>query len=129
VAKKAAGKKTLSVPVSALAAAGGAAPAFPVVQVPPGGTAMVIVDVGLMTVPYSVTYAGTVVIKSLVDRAQTLNLLPGDQVLGWAFAHMTKGWTHIIGVSVNGGTPIVLESRAEANKDPDHSVNFAVIRF
>ena len=99
-----------------------------VVQVPPGGTAEVIVDVGQMTVPYTVTYAGKVVIKSLVDRAQDLNLLPGDQILGWAFSHMVKDWHHKIGVSVNGSSPIVLESLSEAKKDQDHSVNFAVIR-
>lgn len=127
-AKKAAGTTLQSIPVTALAGAVAGAPTFPVVVVPPGGTAVVIVDVGAMTVPYTVTYAGTVVIKSLVDRAQPLTLQPGDQVLGWAFAHLTKGWTHTIGVSVNGGVPIVLESRSEAKKDPDHSVNFAIIR-
>ena len=90
---------------------------------------MVIVDVGPMTVPYTVTYACKTAIKSLVDRAQMLNLLAGDQVLGWAFAHMSKGWTHTIGVSINGGTPVILEAMSEANKDQDHSVNFAIIRF
>ena len=120
--------KPLSMPVTALAGAVAAAPTFPVVQVPPGGSAVVIVDVGEMTVPYTVSYAGKVSVKSLVDRAQPLNLLPGDQVLAWAFAHMSKGWLHTIGVSVNGGTPIVLESMSEAKKDPDHSVNFAIIR-
>lgn len=123
-----AGTKPTTLPVSALSA-GDAPPVFPVVQVPPGGSAVVIVDVGEMTVPYTVTYAGKVIIKSLVDRAETLSLQPGDQVLGWAFAHMSKGWSHTIGVSVNGGDPVVLESMSEAGKDPDHSVNFAIIRF
>lgn len=126
--KRAVAKGVASVPIAALAGPLATGPTFPVIPVPPGGSAAVIVDVGEMTVPYTVTYGGRVVVKSLVDRAQPLNLQPGDQVLGWAFAHMTKGWSHIIGVSVNGGAPIVLESMSEAKKDPDHSVNFAIIR-
>jgi hypothetical protein len=122
------GPKLTSIPVTALAGAVAAAPTIKVVTVPAGQTAVVIVDVEQMTVPYTVSYAGMVVIKSLVDRAQPLNLLPGDQVLAWAFAHMSKGWKHTIGVSVNGGVPTVLEDMSEAAKDPDHSVNIAIIR-
>jgi hypothetical protein len=79
-------------------------------------------------VPYSVSYAGRTLVKSLVDRAAVVPLIPGDQVLGWAFAHAVKGWHHTIGVSVNDGKPIVLEAMSEANKDQDHSVNFAIAR-
>ena len=113
-----------AVPVGALAASA----TTPLIQVPAGGSAVVIVDVGPMTVPYTVSYAGSTLIKSLVDRAQALTLLPGDQVLGWAFAHMSKGWHHTIGISVNGGPPTILETMSEANKDQDHSVNFAIVR-
>jgi hypothetical protein len=125
VAKKAAGR-VASAPVSALADA--STDETPVIEVPADGTLTVIVDVGQMSVPYTVSYAGTNVIKSFVDRAEDLSLEPGDRVLAWAFAHLVKGWHHTIGVSVNGGTPIVLEKRSEKNKDPDHSVNFAIVR-
>jgi hypothetical protein len=124
VAKKA-GKIT-SAPVSALAAA--STDETPVVEVPADGILTVIVDVGTMSVPYTVSYAGTNVIKSFVDRAEDLNLEAGDRVLAWAFAHLVKGWHHTIGVSVNGEKPIVLESKSEKNKDPDHSVNFVIVR-
>ena len=99
-----------------------------IVQVPPGGTAEVIVDVGPMTVPYTISYLGKTVIKSLVDRAEPLTLAPGDRILGWAFAHMAKGWAHTVAISVNGGEPITLEAMSEANNDRDHSVNFAIVR-
>jgi hypothetical protein len=104
-------------------------PPTKVITVPPGGTLVVIVDVGPMSVPYTVSYAGRTLVKALVDRAAVvLPLLPGEQVLGWAFAHVVKGWHHTIGVSVNNGTPIVLESMSEANKDQDHNVNFAIVK-
>lgn len=99
-----------------------------IIEVPPGGTAEVIVDVGPMTVPYTISYVGKTVIKSLVDRAEPLNLTPGDQILGWSFAHMARNWQHTVAVSVNGGAPITLESMSEANEDQDHSVNFAIVR-
>jgi hypothetical protein len=104
-------------------------PPTQLITVPPGGTLVVIVDVGPMTIPYTVAYAGRNLIKSLVDRAAPVPLLPGDQVLAWAFAHAVKGWHHTIGVSINDATPIVLEARSEANKDQDHSVGFAIVRF
>jgi hypothetical protein len=102
-------------------------PKTQVIKVPAGGTLTVIVDVGPMTIPYSVSYVGRTVIKSLVDRAETLDLKTGAQILGWAFAHASKGWSHTIAVSVNGGAPKVLESRSEEDKDQDSSVGFAVI--
>jgi hypothetical protein len=119
-----------SMPLSAVAAsvASTNTPAIPLIVVPPGGTLVVIIDVGEMTVPYTVSYAGRTLIKSLVDRAEPVPLIAGDQVLGWAFAHMVKGWHHTIGYSLNGATPIVLETRSEAKKDQDHSVNFAIVR-
>ena len=128
VAKNAVGKGVARQPAAVEGEAEPTVPPFPIVRVPPGGSAVVIIDVGEMTVPYTVTYAGKVIIKSLVDRAEALTLQPGDQVLGWAFAHMTKGWSHAIGVSVNDGDPVLLEAMSEADKDPDHSVNFAIIR-
>ena len=106
----------------------GAVPDITVIKVPPGGTAEVIVDVGPMRVPYTISYDGKTVIKALVDRAEPLSLAPGDRILGWAFAHMLKGWEHTVGISVNGATPITLESLSEANKDQDHSVNFVIVR-
>lgn len=125
MAKKAT-RRVASAPVSALAAA--SADEIPVIEVPAGGTLTVIVDVGEMSAPYTVSYAGTNVIKSFVDRAEDIDLEAGDRVLAWAFAHLVKGWHHTVGVSVNDETPIVLEKRSEKNKDPDHSVNFVIVR-
>lgn len=110
------------------AAAAGDEPVMPVVVVPPGGVLTVIVDVGPMAVPYTISYAGRTLIKGLVDRAEDVSLQAGDQVLGWAFVHMLKGWQHTVAVAVNGAEPQVLEARSEANKDQDHSVNFAIVR-
>ena len=128
MAKRKKSKKASTKAVAPRAALKPADASPPVIEVPPGGTAIVIVDVGPMAVPYAVSYAGNTLIKSLVDRAEPLPLLPGDQVLGWAFTHMVKEWHHTIGVSVNGAAPIVLEARSEANKDQDVSVNFATVR-
>jgi hypothetical protein len=113
------------VPIADAAAPAGMA----VLTVPPGGTLTVIVDVGPMTIPYAVQYAGRTIIKSLVDRAEDVKPLEaGQRVLGWSFAHTEKGWQHTIGVSINNGPPQVLESRSETNKDPDHSVGFAIVQ-
>jgi hypothetical protein len=106
----------------------GAEPVIPVVVVPPGGSLTVLVDVGPMAVPYTISYVGRTLIKGLVDRAEDVSLQPGDQVLGWAFAHTLKDWHHTVAISLNGGAPQVLEARSEANKDQDHSVNFAIVR-
>jgi hypothetical protein len=102
---------------------------IPLVEVPAGGTLKIVVDVGPMAIPYTVQYAGRTIIKSLVDRAENVAPLEdGDRVLGWAFAHAVKGWHHDIGFSVNGGAAQLLESKSEANKDPDHSVGVAIVR-
>ena len=103
-------------------------PPTPVITVPPGGTLLVIVDVGPMSVPYTVSYRGRTMIKSLVDRAENVPLQPGEEVLGWHFTHMLKGWHHTIGVSVNNGTPFILEDKSEANKDQDTSFGFAIVK-
>jgi hypothetical protein len=89
---------------------------------------MVIVDVGAMNVPFTVSYRGRTLIKGLVDRAEPAELQPGEEVLGWSFVHVLKGWHHTIGVSVNNGVPIILESKSEANKDQDHSIGFAIVK-
>jgi hypothetical protein len=127
LAKKGKGAGAGKVAVVALAAAAEDT-STRVFEVPPGGTVDVIVDVGQMSVPYAVRYGGATVIKSLVDRAAALNLLPGDHKLVWSFIHQVKGWTHTIGISINNGTPTVLESKSEAKKDPDVSADFVVIR-
>ncbi len=103
---------------------------LPLIEVPAGGTLRVIVDVGPMVIPYTVAYNGRAVInKSVVDRSElVLPLEPGDRTLAWSFSHAAKGWSHIIGVSVNDGPPRVLESRSEKNKDPDQSVGVAIVR-
>lgn len=98
------------------------------ITVPPGGTLEVTVDVGPMTVPYTVTYDGHTVIKSLVDRKEMVPVAPGDRILAWAFAHASKKWSHKLTCSVNGGAEQVLETRSEANKHADHSVGIAVVR-
>jgi hypothetical protein len=101
---------------------------IPIVDVPAGATLTVGVDVGPMTIPYTVAYAGQTLLKSLVDRVAPVPLQAGDRVLGWAFAHTQKGWSHAIGVSINDGPVQVLERKSEANKDPDHSVGVAIVR-
>ena len=105
-----------------------AVPEVPIIEVPPGGTLTIVIDVGPMAIPYTVAYAGKTLIKSLVDRAEAAPLQTGDRILGWAFAHAVKGWQHAIGFSINGGAVKVLERKSEANKDPDHSVGVAIVR-
>ncbi len=115
-------------PAQLTAIATATTPPTKVITVPSGGTLVVVVDVGPMAVPYTVSYAGRTLVKSLVDRAALVPLVAGENVLGWAFAHAVKGWHHTIGVSVNGAKPVVLEAMSEANKDQDHSVNFAIVK-
>lgn len=89
----------------------------------------IVVDVGPMSIPYTVQYAGRTVIKSLVDRAEDVAPLErGDRVLGWSFSHTEKGWHHAIGYCINEGAIQVLEAKSEAHKDPDHSVGVAIVR-
>ena len=114
-----------SVSLSAVTAAG----TLPLITVPPGSTFTLVVDVGPMTIPYTVAYAGRNVIKSLVDRAvEVLPLVPGEQLLVWAFSHTAKGWQHAIGYAIDSGPVALLERKSEANKDPDHSLGAAVVR-
>jgi hypothetical protein len=110
------------------AAVAAAAAAIPIITVPAGGVLEVVVDVGPMTIPYTVAYAGRTVVKGLVDRAEPVPVQSGDLILAWAFAHGAKGWSHSIGYSLDGGAVQLLEKRSEAAKDPDHSVGFALVR-
>jgi hypothetical protein len=100
----------------------------PVIDVPPGGTLEVVVDVGQMVIPYTVAYGGTTVIKSLVDRAERVPVTSGSVMLAWAFAHTVKDWSHSIGYSLNSAPVVVLEQRSEKAKDNDHSVGVALVR-
>jgi len=122
-------KKSRSAPTMAMAAAAGAAAAaaIPEVRLPPGGTLDVLVDVGPMTIDYTIAYAGEHLFSSLVDSSHPVPLVSGTRFLAWHFEHTQKNWTHTIGVSVNQGAVQVLESRSEANKDSDSSIGFAVI--
>jgi hypothetical protein len=116
-------------PIKAIALADAAAATdMRVIDVPPGGTLDVIVDVGPMAVQYIVRYGITTVIKSLVDRAASVPVESGDRLLTWTFIHQVKGWKHTVGVSINKGTPIVLESKSEEKKDSDVSSASVVIR-
>lgn len=124
MAKKA---KTARVAAAADVGRQAVAAGIPQIVVPAGSTLEVIVDVGPMTIAYTVAFAGRTLIKSLVDRAEPVPLGTGTQFLNWAFAHTQKGWEHTIAVSVDGGPLQVLESKSEAKKDPDNSVGFAVI--
>jgi hypothetical protein len=82
-----------------------------------------------MTIPYTVSYAGRTVIKSLVDRADAVApLVAGDQLLAWAFSHTEKGWEHAIGFAIDEGQVKLLERKSEANKDQDHSLGAAIVR-
>jgi hypothetical protein len=102
---------------------------LPTITIPPGGTLTIVVDVGPMTIPYTVAYAGHNVIKSLVDRAENVApLLAGDRLLVWAFSHTEKEWHHAIGCSIDGGAVQLLERKSEAKKDPDHSLGAAIVK-
>jgi len=126
--KKLAAMSTTTVANIAAKIAPATTPPTPVITVPPGGTLLVIVDVGPMSVPYTVSYRGRTLIKALVDRAEDVPLRPGEEVLGWHFNHVLKGWHHTIGVSVNNGPPIILEDKSEADKDQDTSFGFAIVK-
>ncbi len=102
---------------------------IPLIDVPAGKTLRIIVDVGPMAIPYAVAYNGRTLIKSLVDRTELVDPLEsGDRVLGWSFAHIVKDWHHTIAYQIDGGTPVVLEKKAEARKDQDHTVGVAIVR-
>jgi hypothetical protein len=100
----------------------------PVLKAAPDSTVRVSVEVSQMTIPYTVAYAGQTVIKSLVNRSELIDpLQPGAKRLGWAFAHVLKGWKHEITIKIDNRPKVVLESRSEANKDQDHSVGVAFL--
>ena len=95
------------------------AAAVPIIVVPAGATLDVIVDVGPMVVPYTITvYDGRTVIKSLVDRSEPVAVKPGDFILAWAFAHAVKEWTHTVAYSIDDGPVQILEKRSERKRIP-----------
>jgi hypothetical protein len=107
--------------------AAAAAPQIPVVKVSMSDALEVLVDVGPMTVPYTVAFDGSTLIKALVDRMAAVPPTQGSRLLAWAFAHTEKEWSHSIGYRINGGAVKVLESRSEKDKDNDHSVGVAIV--
>jgi len=101
---------------------------LPVIEVPDGGSLHVIVDVGLMMIPYTVAYDGGTVIKSLVDEAEMVPLKPGSKLLGWWFQHANEDWHHTLAYSINGGPVKVLEEKSKANGDTADSEGIALVR-
>lgn len=119
-------KKTLKAP-AAVALAAALPEEVKVIEVPAGAKVEVDVDVNDMSIPYTIAYDGDVLIKSLVDRRKAIDpLTPGKHRLGWAFAHILKGWKHKLVLRVDG-KPTVLEEMSEAAKDSDHSVGVAFL--
>ena len=124
-AAKRAGPIVARVPVSTAATEA----SVPVIEVPNGGTLQVIVDVGPMTVLYTIAYNGHTVIKAMVDQTERVPLEAGSHLLGWDFEHaVPEGWEHNLGYSINGGPVKVLEKKSAANKDPRHSNGIALVR-
>ena len=107
--------------------AAAAIPQLPVIKVAMADRLDVLVDVNDMTIPYTIAFDGSTLIKSLVDRQEAVPATSGSRLLGWSFAHTQKGWKHSVSYQINGGAVKVLESKSEADKDPDHSVGVAVV--
>jgi hypothetical protein len=98
------------------------------IEISRGEALKVRVDVGDMAVPYTVTVAGQVKIKSLTSREETIaDLRPGDNLLSWAFTHTQKGWHHKLSVVVGAGAPVVLDQRSDAAGDSSSSIGVAVL--
>ena len=114
-----------TVSLAAVSAAG----TLPIITIPPGGTLTVVVDVGPMTIPYTVAYAGHNVIKSpWIAPKRSHRFCPATTCWPGRSPHTEKGWHHAIGFSVNGGPVQLLERKSEANKDSDHSLGAAIVR-
>jgi hypothetical protein len=112
-------------PVKALKAS--LPPGTRVIAIGAGQSVEIDVDVNGMTIPYTVTVDGDILIKSLVDRRESSRPLAArTHSVSWAFAHTEKGWKHKISLTHPKGTE-VLEERSEAGKDPDHSVGIAFV--
>ena len=115
---------------AAASAAAAAEAAEPVIVVPAGSRLEILIDVGAMTVPYSVAYADRTILKGLVDQVvEVRSLEPGRKTLAWVFMHVPKGsgWSHTVAYAIDGGTPVVLESMSEANNDPDTRIGIAFV--
>jgi hypothetical protein len=98
-----------------------------VVSIPSNANVTVEVDVNDMSIPYTIALDTAVVIKSLVDRRESLaSLTKGTHRLSWGFAHAVKGWKHTLTLNVNG-VPDILEDKSEAKKHTDHSVGVAFL--
>jgi hypothetical protein len=102
-------------------------PGTKVIAIGADQTVQIDVDVNGMTIPYTVTVDGDILIKSLVDRRESSQPLTArTHSVSWAFAHTEKGWKHKISLTHSKGIE-VLEERSEAGKDPDHSVGIAFV--
>jgi hypothetical protein len=104
--------------------------AEPVIVVPAGSRLEILVDVGPMTVPYTVAYADRTILKSRIDQVVEVRPLEsGRRTLAWVFMHMPKGsgWSHTVAYAIDGGRPVVLESMSEANNDPDTRIGIAFV--
>ena len=98
-----------------------------VFEVALGAEVDVEVDVNEMSIPYTITLDGGVVVKSLVDRrARLIGLSAGTHRLGWGFAHTQKSWKHVVRLRIGARTE-TLEERSEQAKDPDHSIGVAFL--
>ena len=85
-------------------------------------------DVDNMALPYSVSLDGKFLIRSLVDKRDTISSLSaGEHVLAWAFTHSTRGWRHTLSLEAGDRPPIVLDQKSESAGDTETSLGSVVL--
>ena len=89
-----------------------------------GGTLEVVVDVGEMVIPYTVAYDGTIVIESLVNRAERVPVKSGMNSARLGVRTRRQGLEALIRRLAERRSDVVLE-RSEKAKDTDYSVGVA----
>lgn len=100
---------------------------FPVLEANEGDSFLMDVDVGPMTIPYSVAFDGKIVMFGFTDTKETVTLRAGVHTLSWTFQHTAKGWKHKLGAKVGKKASVTLDEKSEAKKDNPASVGLAFV--
>ena len=105
----------------------GLPPDFQVLEANGGNKIKLDVDVGPMSLPYSVAFDGNVIMSGFTDRSESETLSVGVHSITWTFQHTEKEWTHRVRVRIGNKAFVVLEERSEAKKDNPASFGTAFV--
>ena len=82
---------------------------------------------GVLTVPYVVSFDGNVIMMGFTDRQESVTLEAGVHTISRTFQHTEKGWSHELRARAANKSFVTLDAKSEAEKDKPSALGSAFV--